>query len=201
MKEPPRRALVVLGHGRAESLCHHLTRVILDGLDQAGVEHRVHDLLADGFDPVLRIPPGRRFTSHEPADGDQLLRRYQDVVAWADLYIVVHPVWWFSPPAILKGWIDRVFVDGVALERGQEGPPHGVLEGRRALVVQTFGVPRAVHRVAFLSLASLFWKRAVFASVGVRSVRNVALYSVENLTDKRLARQLEGLRRALRKSL
>jgi putative NADPH-quinone reductase len=192
-----KRVLVVLGHGRATSLCHHLTGVAREALGERGAEHRSHDLLADGFDPCLRLAPGERQALPPKPGDDPLVHRYCEDVRWADAYIVVHPVWWFAPPAILKGWVDRVLVDGVALHQPQAGPPVGTLSGRRALVVQTFPAPRAVDTLLMRNLAEAFWKRAVFGPVGIRHVKRVALYGVEDLTADQLAAQERRLRRAV----
>lgn len=134
MKTP--RVLLVIGHGREDSLCHRLLRTVQEALSVRGAAVRVEDLLADGFDPVLRLPAGVRHATAEHVS--PLARTYHDDVRWMDALVVVHPVWWFAPPANLKGWIDQVLVDGVAIAQPQEGPPRPLLEGRRALLVQTY---------------------------------------------------------------
>ena len=195
-----KRVLVVLGHGRTTSLCHHLVEVVRAKLGELGVETRVHDLLADGFDPCLRLGPEEKQATACSAEDDPLTHRYQEDAVWAEAYVFVHPVWWFAPPAILKGWVDRVFVDGVALHQPEAGPPEGRLGGRRALLVQTFNAVKAVDKVVFRGLTEAFWKRAVFFPVGIRLHKRFAIYSAEGLSaaklkahDARLERAVEGL--------
>jgi putative NADPH-quinone reductase len=195
--KPARRVLIVLGHGRSESLCHHLTAVARATLEERGVEVRLHDLLADGFDPLLRLAPEERHATPPAAADDPLVHRYCEDVRWAEGLVVVHPVWWFAPPAILKGWIDRVFVHGVAVNQPEQGPPEGILQGRRALVVQTFNAPRAVDTLFMRNLSEAFWKRAVFTSVGVRDVKRLAFYGVEGISADDLATAERRLRRAV----
>jgi NAD(P)H dehydrogenase (quinone) len=103
-----------------------------------------------------------------------------------DALVIVHPVWWFAPPANLKGWIDQVLMDGVAIEQPPEGPPRPLLSGRRALLIQTFNAPRAADRIFMRNLAEQFWRRAVFASTGIDQVERVALYGVEALAESEL---------------
>lgn len=194
-----RATLLVIGHGRTDGLCHHLARVAKDELARLGAPVRTHDLLADGFDPVLRLAATEKAPTRATASDDALLARYQDDLLWARSLVIVHPVWWFAPPAILKGWVDRVLVDGVALRQPPEGPPVGTLEGRRALLVQTFGAPRAVDRVVFGGIAGRFWKRAVFMPVGIRDVRQVSLHGVDGITSAGLAAEEKALRRAVAK--
>lgn len=192
-----RRVLLVVGHGRTTSLCHRLAQGIREALEREGVEYRVQDLLADGFDPRLRLGPEERHATAVTAEQDPLVHRYQEDVRWADTYVVVHPVWWFAPPAILKGWVDRVLVDGVALMQRVDDPPAGILGGRRALVVQTFNAARAIDKVFFRGIAELFWRRAVFHSVGVGKVKRFALYGAATLTPGKLDSQKKRLERSL----
>ena len=190
------RCLIVLGHAKTSSLGHRIVSELRRSLDEQGGEVRVHDLLEDSFDPVLRLE------AHEPypALGDaseSLVARYREDVLWARLLVIVHPVWWFAPPAILKGWVDRVLVDGVALRQGRPGAPEPLLGGRRALVVQTFKATRDVDRGAMAGLAERFWTIGVFPSVGILRPRRLPLYRVESISPARLERFLRRLSRAV----
>ena len=62
----------------------------------------VHDLYAEGFEPV--------------SGADAIVHRHRDEIASADGLVVVHPNWWGKPPAIMAGWLDRVIVPGVAYD-------------------------------------------------------------------------------------
>ena len=145
---PGKRVLIVLGGARTGGLNRVLVDRLRHTLAKSGAAVRLHDLLADGFDPVLRLADGDPHARAVPSSTDPLVARYQEDVRWAERYIVVHPVWWFAPPAILKGWIDRILVDGVALRQRTGASPEALLEGRSALVVQTFNTGRAIDRVA-----------------------------------------------------
>jgi len=195
--ERPRRLLVVLGGAREGGLCKYLADSLVADLEAAGAEWRLQDLLADGFDPVLRLGADERHATECDPATEPLTARYQADVRWADAYIIVHPVWWFAPPAILKGWVDRVFVHEVALRQADGGAPEGLLAGRSALVVQTFNAGRAIDRLAFLGISSSFWKRAVFLPVGIKKVGRLALYEVEDIAEARLARFCTRLGRAV----
>ncbi len=189
---------MVFGGGRAGGLGRELVEGALRTLHDAGALVRVHDLLADGFDPVLHLAEDQPHARACSDGEDPLASRYQADVRWASCFLVVHPVWWFAPPAILKGWIDRILVDGIALEQHDGTSPSPLLEGRRALVVQTFNTSRAIDRVAFLGISAFFWKRVVFHSVGVGRVARLPLYSVEKLSQARLERFRARLDRAIR---
>jgi len=192
-----RRVLVVFGNGRVRGLGRALLDGLLVALRERGADVRVHDLLADGFDPVLHLEEGALHAGPVPLDVDPLAARYQEDVRWAERFLVVHPVWWFAPPAILKGWIDRILVHDVALRQRPGVSPSPLLAGRSALVVQTFNTSRAIDRVAFLGLSAFFWKRVVFHSVGVERVARLPLYSVESLSEARLEQFRVRLLRAV----
>ena len=104
------KIFVIIGHQKKGSFCHAIAQAALEELDATGHEVIYHDLYEEGFDPIL---------PHEeiPKDAalDPVIKQHRDEVASADGYIVVHPNWWGQPPAILKGWLDRVLRQGYAL--------------------------------------------------------------------------------------
>ncbi len=194
----PPRVLLVIGHGRQSSYCHHLMELVRDELFAAGVEHRTQDLLADNFDPVLRLDEGQLHAGRVDRQEDPVTAAYQDDVCWADAFVIVHPVWWFAPPAILKGWVDRVLVDGVALRQSDSGgPPEGTLADRRTLVIQTFNADRMVDKFVFSSISRQFWRQAVFRPVGIKKISYFPVYSVCALNAAQLQQVDDRLRRTL----
>jgi putative NADPH-quinone reductase len=106
------RTLVVYCHPRQGSFTEAVRDVVLDKLREAGAETRVHDLYAEGFDPVLS---GHEHTIYEDEAVNQTPVQAQcDDLKWADTLIFVYPTWWYGLPAMIKGWLDRVLVPGVA---------------------------------------------------------------------------------------
>lgn len=106
------RALVVYCHPRPESFTAAVRDVIIGRLEAIGAETRLLDLYQRGFDPVL--------SAHEldiyEDDTQNRLAATEDVEAlqWCDTLIFVYPTWWYGLPAMLKGWLDRVMLPGVA---------------------------------------------------------------------------------------
>ncbi len=193
------KVLLVIGHGRRDSLCHRLLAAARGALEAGGTEARVQDLLADGFDPVLRLPEG--VSAALPEHVSPLARRYQEDLVWMDALVVVHPVWWFGPPAILKGWVDQVLVETVAFLRPPSGNPRPLLGGRRALLVQTFNAPRAVDRLLMRGISESFWRRVVFRSAGIRMVQRLAFHGVERTSAAGVERMEGEVARAAAKLL
>ena len=194
-----RKVLLVIGHGRPDSLCHRLLEAARGAVVSRGAEARVHDLLADGFDPVLRLPPGA--SAALPEHASTLARRYQEDLRWMDALVVVHPVWWFGPPAILKGWVDQVLAETVAFERPPTGNPRPLLRGRRALLIQTYNSPRAVDRLLMKGISETFWRRAVFFSAGIRLAGRLAFHGVDELSPEEVTEMERRVARAAAKVL
>lgn len=156
----PVEALVVVCHPEPRSFNHAVARRVCETLASAGWAPRFHDLYAERFDPVLAAGELRRGLSLDPL----VQAHANDLEACAGL-VLVHPDWWGGPPAVLKGWVDRVFRPGLAYEHeGEEfmrKQARGLLGGKRALVFATTDSPA---RPAALEA---FWREGVFAFCGL----------------------------------
>jgi putative NADPH-quinone reductase len=159
--------LVILGHPDPDSFNHALAAAACGVCKSLG--HRVvfHDLYAERFDPLL---PAGEIPEHGlvPEGVDMHCRELRA----ADMIVVVHPNWWGQPPAILKGWIDRVIRPGVAyrFENGDdgEGVPIGLLPARAVVVLNTSNTPDQREQMSFGDPLQLLWQRCIFDLCGVR---------------------------------
>jgi NAD(P)H dehydrogenase (quinone) len=164
------RISVILSHPDPRSFNHAIAEAAVDELVSNGHDVFFHDLYAEKFDPILpdsEIPRG--------ADVDPAVQSHCDEIAAADGLVIVHPNWWGQPPAILKGWIDRVIRPGVAYEflegDGGEGVPVGLLKAESALVFNTSNTLEDREREAFGDPLETLWKNCVFGLCGVSDVR------------------------------
>jgi putative NADPH-quinone reductase len=166
----PVNVLVVLAHPDPRSFNHALAVAAVRGARTLGHDVAFHDLHAEQFDPIL---PREEFAKEAPLPA--AIARHCAELAAADGIVIVHPNWWGQPPAILKGWVDRVVRPGVAYEfqegDGGEGVPVGLLRARTAIVLNTSNTPAARERDAFGDPLEAIWKRCVFDLCGVRDVR------------------------------
>jgi NAD(P)H dehydrogenase (quinone) len=120
--------LTVLCHPRPDSLTAAIAREFRAGLSESGHDGELADLYAEGFDPLV-FPPD------EP-DWEDATKRYSDAVLAEQARIERHqavvmifPVWWWSVPAMLKGWIDRVWNRGWAYDESRLRLERGLLIG------------------------------------------------------------------------
>jgi NAD(P)H dehydrogenase (quinone) len=127
------------------------------------------DLNAERFDPVQPTGEAQNTTSR-----DDLVERHCAELAAADLIGVFHPNCWGQPPAILKGWIERVFRLDTAYSYAQgvgfESVPVGLLKARRALVFNTSDTTAACEAEVFGDPLDTLWRRYVFGLCGVSDV-------------------------------
>jgi NAD(P)H dehydrogenase (quinone) len=107
-------ALVVVAHPDSESMTHQVGRRVSEALKQAGVDTALADLHAEQFDPRFTIDDRKLYRGAGPVPTD--VAAEQNRLNGADDVVLVFPVYWWSMPALLKGWIDRVFVNGWAFD-------------------------------------------------------------------------------------
>jgi NAD(P)H dehydrogenase (quinone) len=149
--------LVVYAHPEPTSFAAALKDRAVAELSAAGHRVEVADLYAEGFDPVAgpgdfteRADPERLHMQHEQQHavaGDSLaadVRRELERLERADVVLFVAPLWWFGLPAMLKGWVDRVFVFGRIYGHGLTFGT-GPLRGKRAMLALTTGGPEAAY--------------------------------------------------------
>jgi len=131
--------LVVYCHPLPESFGAAVRDAALSALSDRGWEVRLVDLYAEGFDPVLS-PDERRNMEHAPTDPK--LAPHIDNLKWAEAILFVYPTWWYGLPAMLKGWLDRVWWTDVAFKLGEGGQIAPLLTNIRKLgVITTCGAP------------------------------------------------------------
>ncbi|MCG7506646.1 NAD(P)H-dependent oxidoreductase [Mesorhizobium retamae] len=135
------RVLVVYCHPVPESFCAAVRDAALDAIAAKGCEARLVDLYAENFDPVMR--DGERREYNERAPTDPALAEHIAHLKWAEAIVFVYPTWWYGLPAMLKGWLDRVWAKDVAFALDSGGritPLMGHI--RKIAVVTTCGAPR-----------------------------------------------------------
>ncbi|MET7758877.1 NAD(P)H oxidoreductase [Streptomyces sp. NPDC005389] len=128
--------LLVLAHPRTDSLTAQVAARLHARRKDEGGTVDVLDLYAEGFDPALRPEDEPDWENREKVYSPEV-RAHMDRILAADEIVVVFPVWWFTPPAILKGWIDRVWNYGFAYGRSRPR-----LAGKRLLWLALMGGTR-----------------------------------------------------------
>jgi len=184
------KILVLLAHPQPGSFNHALAERAVSTLAACGHEVVFHDLQAEGFDPVL--PPAEIAT--DAAIEPEIARHCEELAA-AEGIVVVHPDWWGQPPAILKGWIDRVFRPEIAYRfldgDSGEGIPEGLLKAKTAVVLNTSNTEPKRELAVFGDPLEVLWKNCVFDFCGVEDVRRHNFGVVVTSSDEERAAWLE----------
>ena len=130
--------LVVVAHPAEDSFTMGLMHAYTAELEKLGHSQRTYDLYRMGFNPVLSahelVPVG----ADSPVSADMM--QAQNDIRTADALTVIYPLWWLSMPAMMKGYIDRVFARGFAYE-SHDGIVHGLLSGKQSVLITISGAP------------------------------------------------------------
>lgn len=188
--------LVLYAHPLSDSFGAEVHRCVLDALGKSGHQIDDCDLYAENFSPVMTSDERRAY--HDPNANTQAVLPYIERLLQADGLVLVYPTWWYGMPAILRGYIDRVWLPGVAFElvKGRTRP---LLQHiTRFAVVTTYGSPwwlqtfvaRDPNRHALMhGIRYLVARRA--------KTRWLALYGLDYINEDKRRRFLERVGRGL----
>lgn len=190
--------LIVLGHPDNSSFNHAIAQTCKNRLIANGHTVIFNDLHKDKFDPIID-------TNEIPKHGqiDNEIKKHCDDLVKSDGIIIIHPNWWGQPPAIMKGWIDRVIRPGIAYEFTEgdngEGTPIGLLKAKVGLVINTSNTSEYRENNIFKDPLETIWKNCIFDFCGVKNFerkifriivtsdfkqRQIWLSEVENMIDR-----------------
>ena len=157
---------VILSHPDDKSFNHAIAKAVSCQLINNGHNVFFHDLYKENFDPLLTCDE-----IDKDASLNKIIKTHCEELAEADGIIIVHPNWWGQPPAILKGWIDRVIRPGVAYEfidaDSGEGVPNGLLKAKAAIVFNTSNTEAERESTVFGDPLETIWKNCIFGLCGV----------------------------------
>ncbi len=177
------KCLVVIAHPSTDSLCHRMAQATISALTASGHEVQVEDLYLADFSPALTA--GERQSYYGPAFDTTAGRRQIDRLLAAETLVLVFPTWWFSFPAILKGWFDRIWAPGIAYDHATDlGPIKPRLQNlRNALAITSLGSPWWVDRLVLRQPVKRVLKTALLGTCAPAChFEMLSLYKAESLT-------------------
>lgn len=159
---------VILGHPGKGSFNHAIAGRTIQTLKNNGHDVVFHDLYEERFDAILPYTESPKGAALDP-----VVQKHCNEISGANGIIIIHPNWWGQPPAILKGWVDRVIRAGVAYEflegDSGEGVPVGLLKAKTALVFNTSNTPAEREQKVFGDPLEVIWKNCIFDLCGVKN--------------------------------
>jgi NAD(P)H dehydrogenase (quinone) len=144
------KILILNAHPYPQSFCESLANAYREGAESTGNEIKFTNLRDLDFSLILKGGYSEE-TILEPD-----LQKQQEFILWCEHLVIITPVWWMSSPALLKGYIDRIFLPGFAHKQKENSPFFDkLLKGRSASVIYTQGSPKFV---SLFFLGDCFWK-------------------------------------------
>ncbi|MED1557099.1 NAD(P)H-dependent oxidoreductase [Bacillus paramycoides] len=167
--------LIIYAHPSPSSFNASILEHVQKGLQETNHSVTLLDLYKEQFDPVLVFneEKKRRDLLHE-----EETKRYRELVQKADTLLFIYPIWWWGMPAILKGFIDRIFVAGFAYK--YEGAlPKGLFKGKKAWVINTLDSSLWYVALLYRSADWIMMKRGVLRFCGIRNIKRSVFQSVK----------------------
>lgn len=184
-----KKILVILGQPQRNSYGAALAQAYAQGAKAAGAQVKEIYLGDLKFDPVGTVSPAHR------ADIEPDLMEAQAAIKWADHLVFVYPIWWGTIPALLKGFIERVFLPGFAVHFRPDSPWWDkLLTGRSARLIVTLNTPSWVYRWVFGRPGHNTMKKTILEFCGIRPVRITEIGPMRNSTEEKRKKWLEKAR-------
>lgn len=193
------RILLVYCHPVPESFAGALCKVSQQALIDSGHEVRLLDLYRSGFDPIMSCEERRRY--HDVGVEHHPLPEHVEHLRWAEGLLFVYPTWWFGQPAMLKGWLERVWSPDVAFEIPDEsGRAKPLLNHIRWMgIVTTCGASRFVsYYVGHPGMRTLMRGVGALCAPGCKKTF-LALYKMDTRTQADREKYLKQVENRLRK--
>ncbi|MCW5745404.1 MAG: NAD(P)H-dependent oxidoreductase [Alphaproteobacteria bacterium] len=190
------RIAIIVGHARRDTFCETLAGAYKRGAEAGGHTADLFVLSRMSFDPILH----EGFSKEQKLEPD--LQAAQDAIGRADHLVLVFPLWMGTLPAILKGFIERVFQPGFAMDRAESDTGYTPrLKGKSARIIMTMGMPALVYRWWYGGHALKMLKRNILHFVGIAPVRTSVFGMVATVSDamrKHWIDKVEAMGRAAR---
>lgn len=192
------KCLIVYAHPNPKSFNNAVKETVVEELKRAGKEVTIRDLYALNFNPVLR---GDDFGAIQKGSVLEDVKAEQEHIRSADVIVFVSPLWWTGLPAILKGYIDRVFTIGFAYAFTETGVT-GLLKDKSVMLFTTTGTPHDMYEASgmFKSLGQTI-DGGIFNFCGMDVIEHKYLTAIPYITDSDRAKMLEDIRGVVRERL
>ena len=193
------RHLIIKALHRNESFLAEVTEKLTSELTYSGSKVNIRDLYAENFQPVLSRDD---FTALKNNRLPEDILREQEYLQNADLLWVIFPIWWTSMPAILKGYIDRIFLSGFAY-RMKSDRLEGLLTNKKVIILNSMGMSREEYtNTGMYEALRMTVDKGIFEFTGMQVIDHRYFTSIMSATDKQrkayldevteLARQYAG---------
>lgn len=167
--------LIVYAHPNPESFNHAILEITVNALKKKGHEVVVRDLYDIDFQPVLKP---KDIAALRAGQTPEDIQAEQEFITQADAITFIYPIWWTGLPAILKGYVDRVFSYGFAYAYGEHGIDK-LLKGKNGFIINTHGTPEEIYdQIGMTAGLKITSDTGIFDFTGIQPVAHLLFGSV-----------------------
>ncbi len=173
------KMLIIYTHPNHRSLSYAFLQEVMRGSEEnSSIEEvKVLDLYEEGFNPVLVFNENKR---RRDMYTDPDFATYREQLMWADKIVLVYPIWWGRPPAMLMGYIDQMFASGFAYKEVGKLMPEGLLKGKSVVCISSMKGPAHYPLLMLNNAHKALMRKALFSYVGIRKVKFFEFGSMES---------------------
>ncbi|CAM4261412.1 NAD(P)H-dependent oxidoreductase [Paenibacillus alkaliterrae] len=184
--------LIVYCHPNPDSFNNAIVDAFISSLKEKGHEVVFRDLYALRFDPVLKVSDFEALREgNTPSD----IVAEQEHIKWADAFTMVYPIWWTGLPALIKGYIDRVFSYGFAYAYGEDGKMNKLLSGMKGLIINTHGTTADLYSsMGMYDGLKITSDTGIYEFCGIEPVGHIFFGGVTQTDDAERKRMLEEVK-------
>lgn len=180
-----KKILVINGHPDEKSLNNTIAQFYIKSAMEAGAEVRYIAIAELDFNPNLQFGYRQRMELEK-----DLLKALEDI-QWSEHQVWIHPLWWLGMPAIMKGFLDRLFLPGLTF-KSSNGTSEGLLKGKTGRIITTAGdLSMDVYEEVYRSSGLVQLKKGILEYCGVSSIKSDFIGPVYELSEAEIKEWLE----------
>jgi len=185
------KVLIVYSHPRRNSFNGAILDVVIESLKKKNISYELRDLYGIGFNPVLSDEDLKGLHAKNlPKD----ILTEQEFVKLSDKLIFIYPIWWGGMPSMMKGYIDRIFLNGFAYKYNSSGGVDGLLKGKDAYIFNTHGTDNEYYdSIGMTASIRQVSDMAIFKFCGIDVKEHLFLGNIFGIGDEGRKRYLESV--------
>jgi NAD(P)H dehydrogenase (quinone) len=190
--------LIIYAHPDPKSFNHAILETISEELKKKKREFKVRDLYKIGFNPLLSV---KDLSAMQDGAIPKDIKKEQNYISKADTLIFISPIWWSAMPAILKGYIDRIFSLKFAYDITEDGVI-GLLKGKKVFIVSTTGASKEDYeKMGAFKMMNMSMDMAIFQFSGLKVMEHKYFSSVPYISQQDRRKMLKELRLLVKEKL
>ncbi len=191
--------LLIYAHPSPGSFNAAVKNTVVKTLEKTNTPFKVIDLYAENFNPVLSLDEMNGTTAENT-------KKYRELISLSTHIVFIFPVWWFRAPAILEGFLDKVFVPGFAFRFkkiiGKYGIPVPLLKDKRVLTIVTHGAPALPVKILYVNAVKFrFLLGFLSFCFNLFKCKIVQLWSVPFIDENKRMKYLRKVERLIEKRI